>query len=110
MTESNVGGKEETPIPIHKNKHPEIYLCGVDCFPGDEKCNGYCSNASVESPPLADKATVISRKHYKARLALKQATDAARDYYEILPAGIDKVRARKHLSRLEKSNRAGGRK
>lgn len=25
-------------------------ICGVDCNPGDDKCNGYCTDDSIKSP------------------------------------------------------------
>jgi hypothetical protein len=25
------------------NPKPVVYVCGVDCHPGDENCNGYCT-------------------------------------------------------------------
>lgn len=32
---------------------PKVAVCGVDCFPGDALCNGYC-NGQADCPPAIE--------------------------------------------------------
>lgn len=41
--------------------HQEVLVCGVDCRPGDTRCNGYC-DGKESHPPVAPDDIVRDRK------------------------------------------------
>lgn len=46
-------GEECAALLLRLGIRPKVVrVCGVDCHPGDQFCNGYCNDSRVKMPPL----------------------------------------------------------
>lgn len=57
-----------------------VMICGVDCYPGDENCNGYCQG-KVDSPPEATKEQKTKWAKHSIHEKLKELEILIRDFY-----------------------------
>lgn len=66
-----------------------VMVCGIDCYPGDGKCNGYCQG-KVDNPPEATKEQKIKWSKYFIQEKLKELEKATYDFYIECEPGPDK--------------------
>jgi hypothetical protein len=70
----------------------QVLICGVDCHPGDENCNGYCTG-KADCPADAPEALVLIRAAVAANNALNVAEKAWYDYAGLCAEGPHRTRA-----------------
>ena len=61
-------------------------VCGIDCKPGDDNCNGYC-HGDVDTPPAATPAQVLAFASEKVDAAHAALKDALREKLALLRPG-----------------------
>ena len=67
-------------------------ICGVDCNPSDNNCNGYCEGRAI-APPEATQEMIISRKKDRAFKALAVAEKAWHEYFVACDLGDERIHA-----------------
>lgn len=81
------------------NTHHEVLVCGVDCRPGDTRCNGYC-DGKESHPPVAPDDIVRDRKKRRAIQHLCHTVDLWREYVHSCPSSHESLFANEILDKL----------
>lgn len=82
----------------------QVMICGVDCHPGDDRCNGYCAG-EVDTPPEATQEMVLSRKRKIAYKKLNEAIGAWHEYFCECEIGDERLRAAEVYERVRTADR-----
>lgn len=70
----------------------KVMICGVDCKPGGEHCNGYCRGV-CDAPPDATKTQMIAQARSMAMEKLGEAERAWHAYAALCEVGPERTLA-----------------
>lgn len=61
----------------------KVMVCGADCHPGDDNCNGYC-RGTAPNPPDATTGQQLEAAQRKVLRAMSEVTHAQMEYAELV--------------------------